>query len=218
MSSEESQERGLFITFEGSEGSGKTTQISRLNIRLEDAGLETISTREPGGTEIGEAIRNLLKHDPASNNITPEAEMLLFAASRAQLVREVIQPAINEGVSVICDRFLDSSTVYQGVARKVASDPIQMINQFAIGDLMPDLTIVLDMPAKEGMERIKHRYSDLPDRMEQENIAFYELVREGYLFLAKSMPDRFLVVDGTQSKKDIEEEIWQEVLERFFDE
>lgn len=217
MSEQEFEQRGLFITFEGSEGSGKTTQINRLNIRLEDLGHETISTREPGGTEIGEAIRNLLKHDPASNHITPEAEMLLFAASRAQLVREVIQPALGEGISVICDRFLDSTTVYQGAARKVASDPIQMINKFAVGDLLPDLTIVLDMPAAEGMERIKHRYSDLPDRMEQENIAFYELVREGYLFLAKSMPERFLVVNGMQTKREIEDEIWEEVESRFFE-
>lgn len=213
--SKKKEKSGFFISFEGSEGSGKTTQINRLSIHLEDTDHETIITREPGGTEIGETIRHLLKHDSSGDDMFPETELLLFAASRAQLVREVIKPALEENISVVCDRFLDSSTVYQGAARKIASDPIQIINQFAVGDLMPDLTIVLDVPVTEGLERIKHRYSDLPDRMEEENVNFYELVREGYLYLAETMPERFVVLDGTQSKKNIEGKIWQIVQDRF---
>lgn len=202
---------GLFITFEGSEGSGKSTQIDRLVSRVQSAEREVVVTREPGGTEIGEEIRHLLKHSSAGKEMCPETELLLFAASRAQLVREVIRPALRAGKVILCDRFLDSTTVYQGVARKISPDPVSNINQFAVGDLMPDMTVILDVPAEIGMSRIKHRASDLPDRMEEENIDFYRKVREGYLVLAKSFPDRFVVVDGTVSPDDIEEEIWHAV-------
>ena len=207
-------ERGLLISFEGSEGSGKTTQISRLAMLLNDAGYETIVTREPGGTEIGEQVRYLLKHHNVDEQMFPETELLLFAASRAQLVREVILPAVEEGKVVLCDRFLDSTTVYQGVARRVNEDPVRIINDFAVGNFMPDLTIVLDVPAEVGMQRIKTRASDLPDRMEQENIGFYKLVREGYLVLAKSLPERFAVFDGTKDVMELEAEIWDEVSQR----
>ena len=131
-------------------------------------------------------------HADSSQNIFPETELLLFAASRAQLVREVIYPSVQEGKIVLCDRFLDSTTVYQGVARQIADDPVTQINEFAVGDVVPDLTIILDVPAEVGLERIKHRVSDMPDRMEQENVEFYGKVREGYLHLAKSLPERFL--------------------------
>ncbi len=208
------KKRALFVSFEGSEGAGKTTQISRLATRLEDAGNEVVVTREPGGTEIGEEIRHLLKHAQAGVNMCPETELLLFAASRAQLVREVIMPSLEKKKVVVCDRFLDSTTVYQGVARKISQDPVQVINTFAVGSLMPDLTVVLDVPAEVGLSRIKHRASDLPDRMERENIEFYERVREGYLLLAKSLPERFLVVDGTQDREVIEQQIWDEVKRR----
>tara|TARA_B100001248_G_scaffold241598_1_gene208380 strand:+ start:50824 stop:51471 length:648 start_codon:yes stop_codon:yes gene_type:complete len=203
--------RGTFISFEGSEGSGKTTQIDRIAKRLEAAGHEVLVTREPGGTEIGEEVRHLLKHADSGNNMFPETELLLFAASRAQLVREVIIPALNNNVIVLCDRFLDSTTVYQGVARQIAKDPVQTINQFAIGHLTPDLTIVLDIPAEVGLERIKQRGATAPDRMEQENVEFYQAVREGYLVLAKSLPERFSVVDGTESIEAIEENVWDAV-------
>lgn len=200
--------RGIFISFEGSEGSGKTTQIDRLAKHLESAGYEVLVTREPGGTEIGEEIRHLLKHADSGNNMCPETELLLFAASRAQLVREVIIPALKNNMIVLCDRFLDSTTVYQGVARKIAKDPVQIINQFAIGNLVPDLTIVLDLPAEVGLARIKKRSASAPDRMEQENVEFYQAVREGYLVLAKSLPDRFVVIDGTAGQEVIEKNIW----------
>ena len=117
---------------------------------------------------------------------------------------------------VLCDRFLDSTTVYQGVARQIAEDPVTQINDFAVGDIVPDLTVILDVPAEIGLERIKHRVSDMPDRMEEENVSFYAKVREGYLILARSLPDRFLVVDGTKMPNEIEEEIWQEIHARFF--
>ena len=206
---------GIFISFEGSEGSGKSTQIDRLVSRLEDKE-EVMVTREPGGTQIGEEIRHLLKHSASGEEMFPETELLLFAASRAQLVREVIYPALDEGKVVICDRFLDSTTVYQGVARKLSSEPVHVINSFAVGELQPDLTIVIELPAEIGLKRIKHRASDLPDRMEKENIQFYQLVRDGYLVLAESMPDRFVVIDGNRPAEEIEEDIWATVQERFF--
>lgn len=216
MANKKLKKPGLLISFEGSEGSGKTTQINRLSNRLEDAGHEVVVTREPGGTDIGEEIRHLLKHAKCSQKMAPETELLLFAASRAQLVREVILPAISDGKIILCDRFLDSTTVYQGAARNLSRDPVQVINTFAVGDIMPNLTIVLDVPAEVGLERIRNRNSNLPDRMEQENIEFYRMVRDGYLFLVNSLPERFSVFDGTQDRLLIEDEIWEEVQERFF--
>lgn len=202
---------GLLISFEGAEGSGKTTQIELLVPRLEKLGRQVKVTREPGGTEIGEEIRHLLIRSNGSEPISPEAELLLFAASRAQLVRQVLVPALAKGTIVLSDRFLDSTTVYQGAGRSLSPDPVNQINQFAVGDVLPDLTIVLDVPAEVSMKRVKHRASDLPDRIEQENIGFYRIVREGYLLLAKSMPGRFHVIDGTQPQAEIEKEIWRAV-------
>ncbi|GHC00463.1 dTMP kinase [Cerasicoccus arenae] len=207
---------GILISFEGSEGSGKSTQIARLAKHLELAGREVLRTREPGGTALGEQIRHLLKHADAGFGMCPEAELLLFAASRAQLVREVILPALDAGKVILCDRFLDSTTVYQGVARQLSEDPVQAINGFAVGSAMPHLTIVVDVPAEVGMERIQKRASDLPDRMEQENIEFYQRVRQGYLLLADQMPERFFVVDGTLDIDSVGELIWAEINEHFF--
>lgn len=202
---------GILITFEGSEGSGKSTQIERLVSRIEAAQWDVVVTREPGGTAIGEEIRHLLQHSAAGKEMSPATELLLFAASRAQLVREVILPNLDAGRVILCDRFLDSTTVYQGVARKISADPVSTINRFAVGDIMPNLTIVLDVPADVGLSRVRHRVSDLPDRMEEENIDFYRKVREGYLVLAKSFPDRFVVVDGTLPEEQVEEEIWNAI-------
>jgi len=216
MSKEAPERNGLLISFEGSEGSGKTTQISLLASRLEDAGYEVMVTREPGGTELGEEIRHLLKHSERGGGMVPEAELLLFAAARAQLVREKILPAIDDGKIILCDRFLDSTTVYQGIARQLSTEPVTVINRFAVGNFMPDWTIILDIPAEVGLERVRHRASDLPDRMEAESIGFYRAVREGYLLLAKSLPDRYSVYDGTQPKELTEDEIWEETQERFF--
>ena len=212
-----SHEKGILISFEGSGGCGKSTQIRRLADRLEEIDhRDVVVTREPGGTRIGEDIRHLLMHAETNEAMCPEAELLLFAASRAQLVRELILPAVNEGKIVLCDRFLDSTTVYQGVARQIAEDPVTQINNFAVGDIIPDLTVILDVPAAVGLERIKHRVSDMPDRMEQENVEFYGKVRDGYLHLARSLPDRFFVVDGETDPDEVEMEVWNEIHARFF--
>lgn len=206
--------RGYLITFEGSEGSGKTTQCSRMAERFADQGYEVVVTREPGGTPIGEEIRRILMHCDSGQGMFPETELLLFAASRAQLVREVIQPALQKGKIVLCDRFLDSTTVYQGVGRKISAEPVHIINTFAVGNLMPDVTVIVDVPAEMGFERIKHRVNDMPDRMETENIEFYRKVRTGYLMLAKAMAERFIVIDGTRQRREVEEDIWHQLRQR----
>jgi dTMP kinase len=205
---------GKLISFEGSEGSGKSTQISRLAAHLQKTDREVISTREPGGTEIGEQIRNIIVHNSKGDEMCGETELLLFTAARAQLVREVIAPALLRGAIVLSDRFLDSSTVYQGIGRNLAADPVNQINRFAVGNVMPDLTIVIDVPEEISLARLKQRATDLPDRMERENIGFYKKVREGYLVLAKGMPERFIVVDGTKTVDAIEKRIWSEVQGR----
>ena len=202
---------GLFITFEGGEGCGKSTQIAALKARLEDMGKTVVQTREPGGTALGESVRSLLQHDDAGQGMSPEAELLLFAASRAQHVRELIAPAIAQGQIVLCDRFLDSTTVYQGVARAIDSKKVETINQFAIGDTKPDLTILIDLPPEIGLARVHARSDGQLDRMEKEAIEFFQAVRQGYLDLAKSEPKRFLVLDGNQSVEELETQIWQRV-------
>jgi dTMP kinase len=207
-------QRGVLISFEGSEGSGKSTQIAHLAEQLQEVGRKVISTREPGGTEIGEQIRNIIVHNSKGDEMCAETELLLFAASRAQLVREIIAPNLLKGVVVLCDRYIDSSTVYQGVARNLSRDPVQQINQFAVGNVLPDLTIVLDVPTGVSLNRINQRASDLPNRMERENIDFYKKVRDGYLVLARSLPRRFFVVDGTQPEDKVRRLIWAEVKKR----
>ncbi|MDB6093356.1 MAG: dTMP kinase [Verrucomicrobia bacterium] len=209
-----SKPTGKLISFEGSEGSGKSTQISRLAAHLQKAGREVISTREPGGTEIGEQIRNIIVHNSKGDEMCAETELLLFTAARAQVVREVIVPALTRGAVVLTDRYLDSSTVYQGIGRNLAADPVAQINRFAVGNVMPDLTVVIDVPTEVSLARIRQRASDLPDRMERENIDFYKKIREGYLVLAKGMPDRFVVFDGTLSLDALEKKIWATVKER----
>ena len=205
---------GKLISFEGSEGSGKSTQIARLAAHFQKTQREVLTTREPGGTEIGEQIRNIIVHNSKGDEMCAETELLLFTAARAQLVREVIAPAIMRGAIVLSDRFLDSSTVYQGIGRNLAADPVAQINRFAVGNVMPDLTVVIDVPTEVSLARLKQRASDLPDRMERENLDFYTKVREGYLVLAQGMPERFLVIDGTKSAESIEKKIWTEVQSR----
>ena len=205
---------GKLISFEGSEGSGKSTQIARLAEHFQKTQREVVTTREPGGTEIGEQIRNIIVHNSRGDEMCAETELLLFTAARAQVVREVIAPALLRGAIVLSDRYLDSSTVYQGIGRNLAADPVAQINRFAVGNVMPDLTIVIDVPTEVSLARLRQRASDLPDRMERENVSFYTKIREGYLVLARSMPERFLVVDGTKSQDAIEKKIWAEVQAR----
>lgn len=205
---------GMLISFEGSEGSGKSTQITRLAAQLQQLGREVVATREPGGTEIGEQIRGIIVHNSKGDEMCPETELLLFTAARAQVVREVIAPALRRGAVVLSDRYLDSSTVYQGIARNLAPGPVSEINRFAVGNVMPDLTIVIDVPTEVSLARIRQRASGLPDRMERQNIEFYQKVREGYLLLARQWPDRVVVVDGTLSPDALDKKIWAEVKKR----
>jgi dTMP kinase len=205
---------GRLISFEGSEGSGKSTQLIRLAAHLQKLKRDVITVREPGGTEIGEQIRNIIVHNSRGDEMCPETELLLFTAARAQLVREIIAPALLAGKIVLSDRFLDSSTVYQGIGRNLALDPVHQINRFAVGNVMPDLTVVIDVPIDVGLARIRQRATDLPDRMERENLDFYKKVREGYLVLAKGLPERFVVVDGTLSEAALEKKIWAAIAKR----
>lgn len=203
--------KGVLISFEGAEGSGKSTQIARLAKRLAKLNHKVLSVREPGGTEIGEQIRNIIVHNSDGDEMCAETELLLFAAARAQLVRETIVPALMDGFVVLSDRFMDSSTVYQGIGRNLGSDPVSMVNRFAVGNVMPELTLVYDVPPTISKRRIRQRASDVPDRMERENIEFYKKIRQGYLVLAQSMPDRIVVIDGTQTEAEIERQTWKVV-------
>ena len=205
---------GLFVSFEGTEGGGKSTQIRELAARLERAGRTVCQLREPGGTDAGEAIRNLLQHDHAGERLCPESELLLFAASRAQLVRERIRPALRNGHCVLCDRFTDSSAVYQGAARGLPRSDVDAVNTLAAGETRPDLTILLDLPPAEGMARVKGRTDAPPDRMESEAPTFFEAVRDGYLRLAREAPDRFLVLDASRPPEILADEIWHAVRNR----
>ena len=205
--------KGWFITFEGSEGCGKSTQIRRLSGFLQSMGREVLTIREPGGTPIGESIRQLLQHDASAKNMTADAELLLFAASRAQLVREVIRPALRKGAIVLCDRFLDSTTVYQGVARALDSRNVAAINDFAVSGTLPDLTLLLDLPSEEGCRRASFRGGPA-DRMEQENASFYEAVRSGYLALALEHPERITVIDAAPDEESVAKSIERTIRER----
>ena len=211
--------RGAFITFEGSEGCGKSTQVQRLAARFEQLGVSVLVTREPGGTAIGEKIRDLLQFAPEGSGMTPETELLLFEASRSQLVREVIRPALEQGAFVISDRFFDSTTVYQGVARKLHSEMVATLNDFAVGPERPDLTIILDVDVTIARGRMMRRVRPVQsvDRMEQEPIEFYEHVSAGYRELARREPERIRLIDGSGSPDQIENEIWREVSGRFSD-
>lgn len=186
---------GLFITMEGPDGAGKSTQIDLLRDYLLEKGYDIIVCREPGGTEISESIRQIIlnKDYTKMGNMT---ELLLYAAARAQLVEEVIRPAIEEGKVVICDRFLESSVVYQGIARGMGIELVYKVNEYAIGDMMPDLTVMIDLDAEEGIQRKKNQ-TEL-DRMERESIEFHEKVVDGYRSLLNQGLDRIKRVDGMQ--------------------
>jgi dTMP kinase len=204
---------GFFITFEGSEGCGKSTQIALLAESLRSSGQDPLLIREPGGTPAGETIRHLLQHAPEGENLVPEAEILLFAASRAQLVRETILPALAAGRVVISDRFLDSTTVYQGVARRIPPDQTTRINAFAVGGCLPDVTFLLDLDRKTSLARI-HAGKRSLDRIERESEEFFDAVRAGYLKLALENPDRIVLVDASRPADAIAREIQSAILQR----
>ena len=198
--------KGLFLTFEGSEGCGKSTQIHLLQETLRSRGQDPLLVREPGGTPSGEVIRHLLQQSPEGAALTPEAELLLFAASRAQLVREVIRPALDAGRTVISDRFLDSTAVYQGVARMIPPEVTARINAFAVGVCLPDMTFLLDLDRATALTRMGGRNRD-PDRIERESEEFFEAVRRGYLELAARETHRVRVLDGSKPPGEIATQI-----------
>ncbi len=207
----DTSQTGFFISFEGSEGSGKSTQIQLLDEYLSSVGLRPVLVREPGGTAVGESLRHLLQHSAEGREMTAECELLLFAASRAQLVREKILPALAEGAIVISDRFLDSTTVYQGVARRIPAKIVEVINRFATGPRLPDITFLLDMDAIEAHKRISSRRTGDPDRMEEQPAEFYQAVRCGYLDAASNCTDRIRLLDASKPEEEIAREI-QETL------
>ena len=194
--------RGLFITFEGGEGAGKTTLIRKLRERLESEGLSCIVTREPGGTPLGEQIRTLLLHQA---DMSPWSELLLFLAARAQHLHEVILPAVNEGKVVLCDRFNDSSIAYQGVARELGREKVTQLCRQATEGVQPDLTFFLDLPPQEGFARA-HKDNRTLDRLESLKIDFHEKVRQGFLAIAKDEPTRVTVLDASRSEEQVFEE------------
>jgi dTMP kinase len=211
--------KGRLITFEGPEGAGKSTQASMLITKLEEQGIEIIYTREPGGTKLGEAIRGVLQYNEAGEDPCAESEVLLFEASRAQLVRKVIQPALDRGAWVLCDRFADSTTAYQGFGRGFSVELMETINQFAVGTAVPDMTILLDVNVSLGMQRCAKRQVGKKiqyDRIESEALEFHEKVRQGYLELARRFPDRFRKVDAMRHAEPIAEDIWKLVNDAFF--
>lgn len=207
--------RGLFITFEGTEGSGKSTQIALLIRRLTGLGRKVHAMREPGGTLIGEEIRHTLKHSNVNHNMTFETELLLMNASRAQLVREVIRPALNSGAIVVSDRFYDSTTVYQGYGRKLDLEMVRQIICCAVGETRPDLTLLLTVPVKVSESRRQARLlpglENVRDRMEEADRGFFERVEEGYRKLATAEPDRIKSIDATQPVERVSEAIWMAV-------
>lgn len=207
---------GKFITFEGPEGSGKSTQIRLLADTLEARGIEVSCTREPGGTATGEAIRNILQHDAVDETLGERAELLLFTASRAQLMNQVILPKLEAGQWILCDRFIDSTIAYQGFARGMNIDTLDRINDFAIRGRKPDLTILLDLDIEKGFERLTGRYAGgagAADRFEREARDFHHRVREGYHKLAEREPERFRIVDSDRDIDIVSTEIWNVVQE-----
>ncbi len=205
---------GVFISFEGGEGCGKSTQIRRLAQRLKTMGRMVVETREPGGTDLGEVIRHLLKHSPAGRGMCPETEMLLFSAARAELVRKVIQPALTKGAVVLSDRFHDSTTVYQGIVRGLNPKLVAAAHRLAVGDCVPQLTLLLVLPVDEGRRRMMRRVRPVggeEDRFEAESNDFHGKVLLGFLQLAKSEPKRFKVVDARRSVAEVEASIWEYV-------
>lgn len=196
----------MFITFEGMEGCGKTTQVKRLTRRLRDLGLPVIVTLEPGGTAIGRHVRRVLL-DSRNNALIPLAELMLYAADRAQHVEEIIKPALKAGKWVLCDRFSDATVIYQGVARGQDGRLIRVLNRVVTQGIQPHLTFLLDCPVKVGLSRALGRNMKGQDRFEKEALSFHRKVRNGYLDLAQRNKKRFVIIDATAGRKEIEAEI-----------
>jgi dTMP kinase len=200
---------GLFVVFEGGEGAGKSTQVRLLRAAVERAGFDAVVTREPGGTAVGERIRDLLL-DPATDGLGDRAEALLYAAARAQHVDEVIRPALEKGHVVLCDRYVDSSVVYQGVARGLGDVQVAELNRWGTSGLEPDLIVLLDIDAVEGLRRA----GEQPDRLESAGLAFHRTVNEAFRRRAASEPGRYLVIDTSGPAEAVHAKIRDEVLRR----
>jgi dTMP kinase len=199
----------LFVTFEGPEGSGKTTQTQLLHASLQQQGYQVICTREPGGTQVGEQIRTIV-HDRLNSELVPEAEILLYSAARAQHVAQVIRPALGRGVIVISDRYAESTLAYQGYGRGLDLDILRAITLFATSGLQPDLVIYLDLDVNAGLDRKRQDQAQGRgewNRMDDQSLAFYRRVREGYLAMAGQAKGRWLLVDATQSLQDVQRAI-----------
>ena len=201
----------MFISLEGIEGCGKTTQIRQLGAYLEERGYPYIATREPGGTVIGEKIRSILL-DPASKNLVPTAELLLYCADRAQHISEVIKPGLSEGKIVLCDRYFDATLVYQGYARGLDTRFIAELHRILFQDLRPEVTILLDLPPRIGLARAWQELDSgsrcgTESRFEEEALNFHEKVREGYLALARTEPKRFRIIDASRSPDEVQADI-----------
>jgi dTMP kinase len=204
---------GLLITFEGGEACGKSTQVKRLVRRLEKLERPVLAVYEPGFTEIGTAIRQLLLHAKTGNSMRNETELLLFAASRAQLVRETIRPAIENGSVIVSDRFYDSTTVYQGIGRGLNLNFIKALNEFVVGECKPVRTFLLDLDVAVSRARQLRRVRPVgqPDRMERLSPEFFEQVRGGYLEIARAEPDRVKIIDAAGTEDQVEAAIWKEI-------
>lgn len=202
----------MFITLEGPDGSGKSSQIKLLNEQLQQAGYDTVLTREPGGTLIGDEIRACV-HNVKNTQMSPEAELLLYSASRAQLVREVIRPSLASGKIVICDRFYDSTLAYQGYGRGLDLNALQQVTAFATGGLKPDLTLLLDIDVEAGLQRREDGGEEM-NRLDLEKVSFHQRVRAGYHQLAAQEPERWVVVDAARPLAQIQADIWAVVQKR----
>jgi dTMP kinase len=191
---------GCFIVFEGGDGAGKSTQVALLREALERAGRAVTVTRQPGGTPLGQQIRDLVLH---GEHVAPRAEALLFAADKAHHVDMLIRPALQRGEVVISDRYTDSSVAYQGAGRDLGAQEVHDLNMWAVQDLVPDLTVVVDISAEEG----RRRRGEVHDRLESEEDAFHEAIRQHFLSMARGNPERYLIVDGTQPPEQIHAEV-----------
>lgn len=207
----------VFITFEGIEGSGKSTQIKRLAEELARKGFDVLETREPGGSAVGDQIRKILLN-PNNTAIVPRCELLLYAAARAQHVEELIQPALAQKKIVLCDRFVDATVAYQGFGRRIDHTVLSDLNRLTLQDLIVDRTFLLDLPAEEGLTRAHRRDGATPkakreNRIENEGLEFHQHVRRGYLDIAASAPRRFITLDARRDPDALHQEIWEHVME-----
>ena len=209
--------RGKFITFEGSEGAGKTTQINLLKEYLSAKNIEVVGTREPGGTPLAEKLREIIKHFQGDEIVSDKTELLLMEAARNQHVVNVIEKSLNEGKWVICDRFYDSTTAYQGYGRKMDLEFIEKLNSFAIDNATPDLTIYFDLPLEMGFERTRKRYADSQvfDRFESQKLDFYRRIEQGFKEIAAKNSDRMKIIDATCSIDEVRQQICRLIDEQF---